>query len=103
MPKSKVSLLQRDYKTFADSAWFGNIKPTWVPYLIDNNMLTEAQKDTIEANIAKWKDVASPGGSYMLYIVIALLVIIIIVILFVRRKPKKPIFEADDSDTPKTK
>jgi hypothetical protein len=99
--KVKGESAERDYKVFADSAWFGNIKPTWVPYLTDNNMLTDAQKDTIEANIAKWKDVASPGGSYMLYIVIALLVIII-VILIVRRKPKKPIFEAEDSDTPKT-
>lgn len=92
----------KDYETFADTAWFGNIKPTWVPYLIDNNMLTEAQKDTIEANIAQWKEVANPGVSYILYIVIALLLILII-ILIVKRKPnKKPIPPSDETDEVKS-
>jgi len=80
-----------DYTTFADTAWFGNIKPNWVPFLIDNNMLTEAQKDTIEANIAQWKEVASPDKFNWLYIIIGALVIVIIVLLVRRNSNKKVI------------
>ncbi|HKI77561.1 MAG TPA: hypothetical protein VKA26_03360 [Ignavibacteriaceae bacterium] len=79
-----------DYKTFADSAWFGNIKPNWVPYLIDNNMMTEAQKDTVEAYIAKWKDVAYPGSVNWLYPVIGLFVILLIALLVRKGTKKKP-------------
>jgi hypothetical protein len=95
--KVNAEASKKDYTTFVDSAWYGSIKPTWIPYLLGNNMLTEAQKDTIEANISKWKDVVSPGMSYLIYIAIAIILIIIIV-LVVRRKPKrKPVFEDEES------
>lgn len=77
------------YEAFADSGWFGNVKPDWVPFLIDNNLLTDAQKDTIEANIARWKDVAEPKtlGSWV-YIIGGVLIFIII-ILVVRKNTNK--------------
>jgi hypothetical protein len=88
---------EADYMTFADSAWFGNIKPTWVAYLMDSNMLTEAQQDTIEANISEWKDAAMPGHEWMIYLVIAL-VAIIVVLLFIKLSPKrKPVIEEQTS------
>jgi hypothetical protein len=97
--KVKGEASAKDFTTFADSAWFGNIKPTWVPYLIENNMLTEAQKDTIEANISNWKDVISPGMSFLIYIAIAIILIIIVVLVVAKRKPKKkPVF--DDESKP---
>ena len=102
--KVKGDSSAKDYKAFADSAWFGNIKPTWVPYLTDNNMLTEAQKDTIEANIARWNDIVNPGENWLLYIAIALLVIIIVLVVVVKRKPKKKPVSGDEksgsSDSP---
>jgi hypothetical protein len=95
--KVNAEASKKDYTTFADSAWYRSIKPTWIPYLLGNNMLTEAQKDSIEANISKWKDEVSPGMSYLIYIAIAIILIIIIV-LVVRRKPKrKPVFEDEES------
>lgn len=97
--KVKGKASAKDYEAFADSAWFGNIKPIWVPYLTDNNMLTEAQKDTIEANIAKWKDVVEPGTSYLLYIIMAILLIIIVVLVVKGRPKKKPVFEAEGAGT----
>lgn len=78
------------YKSFADSAWYGIVKPTWVPYLLENNMITEAQKDTVENKISQWKDTVYGGGLNWLYIVIALLVIVIVALLLIRRKPKQP-------------
>jgi uncharacterized protein YoxC len=78
------------YKSFADSAWYGIVKPTWVPYLLENNMITEAQKDTVENKISQWKDSVYGGGLNWLYIVIGLLVIVIVALLLIRRKPKQP-------------
>lgn len=76
------------YKSFADSAWYGEVKPTWVPYLIESNMLTEAQKDTIDNKISQWKDSLYGSGFNWLYIIIGLLVVVIAVLLIIRRKPK---------------
>ncbi len=82
--------LQITYKSFADSAWFGEVKPTWVPYLIENNMFTEAQKDTVENKISEWKNSLYGSSFNWLYIVIGLLVVVIVVLIIVRRKPKPP-------------
>ena len=99
--KVKGESSAKDYEAFADTAWFGNIKPTWVPYLVDNNMLTDAQKDSIEANITRWKDVAEPGTNWILYIGIALVVIVIVLLIVIKRKPKKkPVFEGEEPDSP---
>ncbi len=79
---------QITYKSFADSAWYGQVKPTWVPYLLENNMFTEAQKDTIENKISKWKDSLYGSGFNWLYIVIGVLVVVIAILIIFRFKPK---------------
>jgi len=76
------------YKSFADSAWYGEVKPTWVPYLIEKNMLTEAQKDTVESKISQWKSSVYGVDLTWLYIVIGVIVVVIAVLLIIRRKPK---------------
>lgn len=84
------------YKSFADSAWFGEVKPTWVPYLLENNMFTGAQKDTVENKISQWKSSVYGTDLTWLYIIIGLIVIVIAVLLIMRRKPKPP---ADENQT----
>ncbi len=79
---------ESSYKTFADSAWFGNVKQTWVPFLIDNKMFSEAQKDTIENHITQWKAEISPNEFNWLYLIIIVLLVVIAVIFFVKRKSK---------------
>ena len=74
------------YKDFVDSAWYGNIKPEWVSPLIDYNMLTEAQKDTIEKKISEWNEKVSPAGMDYLYIIIAVVVIAPILFFFFRKR-----------------
>ena len=51
----KSSESENIYYTFVDTLWFSKIQPDWVPMLIENNMLEEAQKDTIESHITVWK------------------------------------------------
>ena len=74
------------YKDFADSAWYGGVKPEWVSNLIDYNMLTEAQKDTIEKKISEWNEKVSPAGMNYLYIIIAVVVIVAILFFFFRKR-----------------
>ena len=81
------------YKSFADSAWYGEVKPTWVPYLLENKMLAETQKDSIENKIGDWKAAVYGGGINWLYIIIGLLVVVIAALLIFRRKPKKEVVE----------
>ena len=79
---------ESSYKIFADSAWFGNVKQSWVPFLIDNKMFGEAQKDTIENHIALWKAEINPGGFNWLYLIIIGLLVVVAILFFVLRKPK---------------
>jgi hypothetical protein len=81
---------QSSYKSFADSAWFGEVKPTWVSYLVDNNMFTEAQKDSIENKMTEWKSAVYGTGFNWLYLIIGLLAVIIVILIIVKRKPKPP-------------
>lgn len=80
---------ENTYNTFVDSVWFGNIKPNWIPFLIDNKMLSDSQKDSIETKIAQWKDKVSPSSFNLIYLLIAVILIILTAIFFRRRSSKK--------------
>lgn len=80
---------ENSYKTLADTIWFGNVKQTWVPFLVENNMLSDSQKDSIEVKLAEWKDEVSPGGFNWIYIIIAVLIIIILYLLTRKRSSEK--------------
>jgi hypothetical protein len=73
------------YNRFVDSTWYNVIKSEWIPFLLDNNMLTEADKDTIETMIAKWNDTVYPESINWLYIVIVILIIALVIVFFVRK------------------
>lgn len=56
------------YNLFADGVWFKTISNEWMPYLLDNNLLTAQQKDTIENKLAEWKSIVSPHNNMLYYI-----------------------------------
>ncbi len=87
--KLKGDEAENDYKNFADKAWYGDVKPKWVTYLTDNNMMTTTQKDTIEARISLWKDTVYPGTAAWLYIVIIILALIVLVFFFRKKSSSK--------------
>ena len=78
---------EQEYKYFVDTVWFSQIKSTWVPYLVDNKMFNDAQKDSIENKLAKWNDEIHPSKFNWLYVIIGLLVIVIAILLLRKRKP----------------
>jgi hypothetical protein len=77
------------YNKFVDSTWNNEIDSEWIPFLIDNNMLAEAEKDTIEVLMASWKDTVYPGAINWLYILLAVVVIGALVYFFIRKSREK--------------
>ena len=80
---------EQEYKYFVDTVWFPQVKSKWIPYLVDNKMFNENQKDSIENKIGKWNDEIHPSKFNWLYIIIGLLVIVVAFLLFRRRNPKE--------------
>lgn len=72
--KSKVAS-EQTYFLFANSTWFKSISPEWIPYLLDNNLLTVEQKDTIEKQISEWKSTLYPPNLIWLYILLAVIIL----------------------------
>lgn len=77
------------YSTFADSVWFKNFSSEWIPFLIDNNLLTTEQKDEIEKKIAEWKSIVHPQNLTWIYLLAGAIVIVAIAsLLFRKKKPQ---------------
>ena len=75
------------FSVFSDKVWFGKISTEWMPYLIENKLLSTQQKDVIEKKIAEWKSVVSPQDRTWIYALIGLGVVFIIgIILFLKKK-----------------
>jgi DNA repair ATPase RecN len=83
--KSKTES-ERVFTVFVDSLWFNSISSEWMPYLIDNNLLTIDQKNLIDKKISEWKSVVKPTDITWLYAIVALVVIILIVLFIIKRK-----------------
>jgi hypothetical protein len=80
---------KRIYTEFADSTWFAVIQPVWMNYLIENNMLTDENKDKMQSKIAEWKNALYPSN-WWIYLIIALVIIGGGAFYFMRkRKPKE--------------
>jgi hypothetical protein len=94
--KSKAES-EKTYSVFADSVWFKSIVPNWIPYLLENNLLTVEQKELIEKNLADWKSVIYPRNLTWLYGLIAFVVIVGVVLLFLRKK-KPPVASPPSSN-----
>ncbi len=79
------------YNLFADGVWFKTISNEWMPYLLDNNLLTTQQKDTIEKKLAEWKSIVSPQNTMLYYILGAVGALVLIgLIVFLLKKKKNP-------------
>lgn len=86
---------EKTYYAFTDSVWFQTVQPNWVPILIENKMMTEANKDTIESKIGKWKEQIAPEAAFnWLYLILIGIIIALVAAYFLKGK-KKP-----STDTP---
>ena len=89
--KSKDESL-KTYYAFTDSVYFKTVQPVWIPILIENNMMTETDKDSIEAHIALWKEKVSPPSKFnWVYVAGGILIIALIVALFMKGRNKQKV------------
>lgn len=77
---------QRIYSVFVDSVWYKTISNEWMPYLLENNMLTTQQKEMIEKKIAEWKETTSPKDLTLIYVGVGVLIVLIVTFFLLRKK-----------------
>ncbi len=61
---------KQSFEEFAEHAWESEIEPKWAPFLIENGMLAETDKEVIEENIDVWRSELYPS-KWWLWIIIA--------------------------------
>ena len=79
------------YYAFTDSVYFKTVEPVWIPVLIENNMMTEANKDSIDSHIAKWKEKVAPGSKMNWVYIGGGAVIVFLIIAYFLKGKKKPV------------
>ncbi len=77
---------QRIYNVFVDSVWYKTVSNEWMPYLLENNMITAQQKEIIEKKISEWKEVISPKDLTLLYVGVGVLIVLIVAFFLLRKK-----------------
>jgi uncharacterized membrane protein YraQ (UPF0718 family) len=77
---------EKIFKTFADDVYFNTVQHEWIPVLIENNMMTKTNKETIESKIASWKDAVSTSSPNIIYFVVGIIIIGFITFMLIRGK-----------------
>lgn len=75
------------FYTFTDSVYFKTVEKKWIPVLLENNMMTQTEKDLIDGKINEWKNEMTPSYAYLGFIIVG--VIIIAAVLYAYKKTKK--------------
>ncbi len=71
------------YQSFADSVWYSNVVPNWIPSMVKSGGLTQAQVDDIDDKVGEWRDIVSPPLT-MVYVIIALVMLVVVLYLYRR-------------------
>jgi len=80
----------KTYALFVDSLWFKEVEPEWIPYLLNDKMITEANKDSLDSKIKEWKEKVSPSEFplWIIYVVVGVIMVTVLSIV-IFRKPVK--------------
>lgn len=80
----------KTYALFVDSVWFKEVEPKWLPYLLNDKMITEANKDSLDSRIKEWKEKVSPSQFplWIIYVVVGIIMVTVVSIV-IFRKPVK--------------
>jgi len=77
---------EETFKNFTDSTWLRTIKPDWIPFLIENEMLSAEQETSIENKITDWQNKLAPASFAWIYILVIAIAVIFIFIIILKRK-----------------
>jgi hypothetical protein len=76
------------YVIFSDSVWNGDVKPNWIPLLIEKGELTDSLNEQLEDKVNSWRKAVQPPQTVM-YILIALVLGLIAWFAYKRRQKGK--------------
>ena len=92
LPVKGSSQAEKTYYMFTDSVYFKTVQPTWIPILIENNMMSSANKDTIEKRISTWKEKVAPASKWnWVYFVGGFIIIALLIAYFMKGRKKQPV------------
>jgi hypothetical protein len=74
------------YQTFYDSLWVTQLKPAWIPLLVDSGRISDSDKQEIESQVANWGSAVSPSRIW-LYVLLIVVVLVIAYFLFRKKTP----------------
>lgn len=75
------------YQSFYDSLWITQLKPAWMPLLVDSGKISDSDRQEIETQVANWGSAVSPSR---LWLYILVIVVVAALAYFVFRKKKTP-------------
>jgi hypothetical protein len=85
----RASESENTFYSFTDSVYFKTVQPVWIPMLVENNMMTEANKDSVEKRISVWKEKVAPGTKMnWVYIGGGAVIVFLIAAYFLKGKRK---------------
>lgn len=84
------------YALFVDSTWYKSVQPDWMPYLLENNMITAQQKNLLESKVSEWKNIVYPRDITFVYYIIGAVLIVAVLFFLIRGKRKSnPVEESN--------
>jgi len=84
------------YQAFADSVWKMELKPMWLPAMIEQGTLTRDQIDRLDDMVEEWEAIVSPPLT-MVYIIIGVVMLVVVLYLYRRYAATR---QKPESDTP---
>jgi uncharacterized coiled-coil protein SlyX len=70
------------FHTFMDSVYYKTVANKWIPLLMNNQMLSQNQKDVIEAKIDAWQKEYVPSIPFWPFVIGGILVLFLIIYLY---------------------
>jgi hypothetical protein len=74
------------YQSFYDSLWVTQLKPAWIPLLVDSGRISDSDRQEIESQVASWGGAVSPSRMW-LYLLLIVVVLVIAYFLFRKKSP----------------
>jgi hypothetical protein len=85
----------KDFANFNENLWQTDLRPTWLPALVELQKISEAQKKDIEERVDSWKSSIHPIVSTPLMYILIALAAAIVALLAMRFFKKKPVVASE--------
>ena len=73
---------------FLNHVWYPSINSQWLPMLVNEGVLTQAQDNQLQNELMAWKEASKP--SYTLLYIVIILVLAAVLVFFLRRRKSIP-------------